>query len=208
MTTPLRLGGVAFAFLVIPALASAYSSGPPDGYAGNPPFDSNCTSCHFSFDVNSGDGGVAILGLPAEYTPGETYPLTVQLSDPGQVRWGFELTVLDDLDFAQQGGQLQVTDVVGTQISVDPETEADYLKQTFDGIHDGTPDGPVIWNFEWVAPGPEKESITFYVAGNAADGDFSLTNDYIYTQVYTLRPADPTPVVESTWGRLKNIFQR
>ena len=208
MTTPLRQGAAVLSLLAIPVLASAYSSGPPDSYAGNPPFESNCTSCHFSFEVNSGDGGLAILGLPTVYTPGATYPLMVQLSDPGQVRWGFELTVLDDLDFSLQGGQLQVTDAIGTQISIDPENEVDYLKQTFDGIHDGTNDGPVTWEFEWVAPGPEKESVTFYVAGNAADGDFSLTNDYIYTQTYTLRPSDPTPVADSSWGRLKRLFQR
>ena len=208
MTTRFRLGAAALTLLAIPSLASAYSFGPPDGRAGNPPFNENCTECHFSFDVNSGDGALELLGLPTEYVPGEVYPLTVQLSDPGQMRWGFELTVLDDADFNLQGGQLQVTDAVQTQISLDPESEADYLKHTFDGLHDGVTDGPVTWDFEWVAPGPEKNSVTFYVAGNAADGDFSLTNDYIYTRSFTLRPSDPTPVNGSTWGQIKRLFAR
>jgi len=112
------------------------------------------------------------------------------------------------VDFALQGGQLEVTDAVQTQISIDPETEADYLKHTFDGIHDGTPDGPVTWQFAWVAPSPGQASVTFYLAGNAADGDFSLSNDYIYTQSYTLRPSEPTPVEASTWGQVKRLFQR
>ncbi|MEZ4649230.1 MAG: choice-of-anchor V domain-containing protein [Candidatus Eisenbacteria bacterium] len=206
MTTRFRLGAAALSLLAIPTLASAYSSGPPDGVSGNPPFNANCTECHFSFDVNSGDGSLELLGLPAEYVPGQVYPLTVQLSDPGQVRWGFELTVLDDADFALQGGQLQVTDPTNTQISLDSETEADYLKHTFDGIFDGVSDGPVSWDFEWVAPGPEKNSVTFYVAGNAADGDFSLTNDYIYTTTITLRPSDPTPIDDTSWGRIKRLF--
>lgn len=199
---------VLLACCALPVTAFAYSSGPPDGFSGNPPFDSDCTTCHFSFDVNSGDGNLEILGLPPEYEPGATYPLTVRLSDPGQVRWGFELTVLDDLDFGLQGGQLEVTDPVSTQISIDPENEADYLKQTSDGIRDGVPDGPVDWTFSWIAPGPEKQSVTFYIAGNAADGDYSLTNDYIYTRTYTLRPSETTPVTASTWGRVKQLFRR
>lgn len=201
-------GALALALLAAPTLASASSFGPADGFAGNPPFYSDCTTCHFSFEVNSGDGVLALQGLPAEYEPGATYSLQVDLADPGQVRWGFELTVLDDADFLLQGGQLQVTDPVQTQISIDPESEADYLKHTFEGIYDGVQDGPVSWTFEWVAPGPEKESVTFYLAGNAADGDFSLTNDYIYTRTYTLRPADPTPTNASSWGRLKQLFGR
>ena len=76
------------------ALVWAFSSEPPDHRAGNPPGNQNCTACHSSFTVNSGDGSFFIDNVPSEYTPDETYTITVTLSDPGQSRWGFELTVL------------------------------------------------------------------------------------------------------------------
>ena len=76
----------------LPTGARAYSGGPPDGYAGDPPEDLNCTSCHSSFPVNSGNGTLTLLDAPVSYTPGETYLLTVRLEDPNQRRWGFEMT--------------------------------------------------------------------------------------------------------------------
>ncbi len=199
----------ALALCALPATVFASSLGPADGFAGNPPDNFDCTLCHFSFPVNSGDGGLQILGLPAEYVPGQTYALTVQLEDPGQARWGFELTVLDDADFLQEGGSLLVTDAVNTQISENSGgSEVDFLKQTSEGTYQGQADGPVTWDFEWVAPDAAVESVTFYVAGNAADGDLSFSNDYIYTGTYGVRPGDPTPTLDSTWGAIKQLFVR
>src|SRR5690349_12905862 len=52
-----------------------------------------CTACHIGTSLNGGSGSVKIL-LPgdATYTPGVKQHITVQVSDPAQRRWGFELT--------------------------------------------------------------------------------------------------------------------
>ena len=197
---------VLLALTLSPNLGAASSFGPADGYAGNPPDDNNCTACHFDADVNSGDGALALLGLPFEYTPNQVYTLTLELSDPDQQRWGFEITVLDVDDVLAQGGQLIVTDAIDTQISEDSGGTVDYLKQTFDGTREGTIDGPVSWTFDWAAPDATQDGVTFYLAGNAGDGNFSLTGDYIYTEVYPLSPSVPTPVLESTWGAIKALY--
>ena len=75
------------------------------------PGDSNCTSCH-SGVVNSCSGSVKIV-LPgdATYTPGVKQRITVQVSDPAQKRWGFELTArLNSSPSAGQAGSLAAAD--------------------------------------------------------------------------------------------------
>lgn len=215
MTLPLhprRFLAVALASCVAPSLiasaAQGFSSGPPDGFAGNPPAFEACNICHFSFELNSGDGDLQVLGMPATYVPGAVYNLSVQLEDPGQLRWGFELTVLDDDDPLSEGGALGVADAVNTQISLDSNGTVDYLKHTSDGTYGGTNDGPVTWDFVWTAPDAAVGPISFYVAGNAANGDGSLINDYIYTRSYTLDPEDATPTRQTTWGRVKQLYDR
>ena len=197
----LRLGGLLFA--LAPCAVLAYSGGPPDRFANNPPNYMNCTACHFSYELNSGNGDLVLLGVPAEYVPGETYPLTVILSDPGQQRWGLEVTVLDDADPFAQGGSLIVTDPLHTQISEDVDGTEDYLKHTSDGTY-WPSDGPTEWTFDWVAP--ELPGITFYLVGNAADGDQSFIGDYIYARTVSAVQGEPTPTLESTWGRVKSLY--
>jgi len=156
--------------------AGAWSSGPPDGYCGNPPFSVTCEACHVSAP---GDGSLTLSGLPAGgYELGTTYSLTVILADQGQRRWGFELTALETAAFTQ-AGTIIVTDPVNTQLSNHPAPDPDFLKHTSTGTHNGTMDGPVSWNFDWTAP-VSGELVTFYMAGNAANGNGSSSGDYSY----------------------------
>ena len=97
----------------------AYSTGPPDGRANNPPNYQNCTQCHNSFILNSGVGSLELTGLPSEgFEAGQTCDLTLTLTDPGQVRWGFEIAVQYQSGASYpQAGTLTVTDPTHTQIS-------------------------------------------------------------------------------------------
>lgn len=184
--------------LVSAAAALAYDDGPPDGMAGNPPNAFTCVMCHGDFPLNSGDGSLELLGLPTTFVPGQAYDLTVRLLDPGQMRWGFELTVLDSQN--QQAGTLEVVDSVNTQLSDNPAPEPDYLKQTEAGSYEGNP-GPVQWQFRWVAPAASE--VTFYQAGNAANFDHMTTGDYIYA--IQRQVGGTVPVEAATWGRIKRI---
>jgi hypothetical protein len=185
------------------AAAAAFPEGPPDGVAGDPPLFFTCTLCHDYYPVNSGNGSLELLGLPPEYTPGAQYDLTVRLADPGQVEWGFEVTALGALD--QAAGTFNITDAVQTQLSDNPGTNPDYVKQTHDGVHADTPDGPVTWSFRWTAPpgGP----VTFYLAGNAADGTGDPGFDYIYALTRTVN--EPTVgVANRTWSGVKELYRK
>lgn len=183
--------------------AHGSANGPDDGYAGNPPDFLNCTVCHFDFPPNSGDGALQILNLPPVYVPGSTYTLMVALTDPGQQRWGFEVTVLDAV--AQQAGTLVVTDAVRTKLSDNAGSDPDYLKHTFEGTDMGVPDAAPGWSFDWVAP--NLPSVTFYIAGNAANASEDPSGDYIYTREYTIQQGT-TATDASTWGKIKTLYSR
>src|SRR5262245_21343460 len=196
------LGSLALlAAAALPGAARAFSGGPPDGFAGDPPAMFNCTLCHLDFPVNSGDGSLQLLGLPAAYMPGANYNLTVRLADPGQQRWGFELTAIDATINA--AGTFTLTDFLRTQLSDNPGTDPDYVKHTSVGADWGTPNGPTTWSFTWTAP--LAGDATFYLAGNAADGTEDPGFDYIYTLVRTV-PPQSVAVANATWSAVKAIY--
>jgi len=183
--------------------ARAFSDGPPDGFCGNPPAMNNCTLCHLDYPLNSGNGSLELLNAPDAFVPGQLYDLVVRLADPGQNRWGFQLTVLGPGN--QQAGLLTVTDAVRTQLSDNPGTMPDFLMHTAPGTQEGTPNGPVTWSFQWTAP--DVTSVTFYVAGNAADGTFDPGQDYIYTTALSIDQGI-VAVEERTWGTIKSLYRR
>ncbi|MDK9698555.1 MAG: hypothetical protein OEM52_00195 [bacterium] len=187
--------------------AMGYSSGPLDGYAGNPPLMNNCTECHDSNPLNSGTASISVIGLPDFYYPGETYTVQMQLQQTGQSRWGFELTSLKETNY-QQAGSLNVTAPVFTQLSVGVGNDPDYLKHTTTGTFQNSFNGPVYWNFSWTAPTAGSDTVGFYLAMNAANGDESNRNDYIYTRQYFIPEATtPTEVISLSLVPQNNIVQ-
>lgn len=192
---------VATALLGAPARARASAHGPGDNFCGNPPIFFNCTLCHNDFQPDVGDGGLSLDGLPTSFVPGNAYDLLVRIYDPGQMRWGFELTVLNAAN--QQAGTLVVTDPTRTQLSDNGGTSADFIKHTYAGTEWGVPNGPVTWPIRWVAP--NMPSVTFYFAGNAADGTEDPGNDYIYVRQVVLNQAT-TATEAGTWGQVKSLF--
>src|SRR5271154_415182 len=90
-----------------PVCAFGHSYGPPPHYTAAPGETIRaCTGCHSGSSLNSGMGSVQIL-LPGGpfYSPGVKQRITVQVADPDQQRWGFEMTarLSSDLQNAQAG---------------------------------------------------------------------------------------------------------
>ena len=164
----------------------ANSFGPLDGLTGAPA-ENNCTQCHTGNELNA-SGGSLTLTIPETYEPNAVYTIIVNLSHTGQKRWGFEMTALDA--DGTRAGSFAADDAENTQVS-----EADskqYIKQTSNGTAQGTEDTH-NWEFQWTAPDADIGPITFYAAGNAANGDFGLAGDYIHTAQEESTP--PIPVV-------------
>jgi hypothetical protein len=177
-------------YLIIVGLATtvsltfAFSSGPLDGYCGNPPNHYNCTQCHSDFPVNSGIGTLQLTG-PLTYNPGDTLTYVIALANPGQTRWGFELTSMTG---NQQAGTINVLDPIHTQLSDNPSPQPDFLKHTTAGTYAGIPNG-TAWAFDWVAPATGIGPVTFYLAGNAANNSGDTHGDYIYTTTLVVEQA-------------------
>ncbi len=185
----------AFAWLSLLAGPSqAYPEGPPDERAGDPPALETCHSvgCHASFPVNSGNGSLTVQGVPASYLPGTSYVLTVQLNDPDQRRWGFEATVLRPT-LNTQAGTVEAIDPAFVQVSDQPGTQKDYVKQTLEGSFAGQEDD-ASWQFRWTAPSSGTGAAHLYVAGNAANNNGFPTGDYVYTFNVLIPETDPTAV--------------
>ena len=174
--------------LLLPMRAEAFSSGPEDERTGAPG-ELTCTQCHSSFPLNSGSGTLSLLGAPDSYQPSETYRLSVSLVDPSAQRWGFELTSLDAAN--DPAGDLANIGTI-TQTST-AANGREYIKHTLSGTAFGTT-GSHQWDFAWTAPDSGTGAVTFWFAGNAANGDFTNLGDRIYNASVTLEEATATSV--------------
>ena len=172
MRSPMVIGFVFMGY----TLAMAFSSGPPDARTGAPG-EANCTACHNQFALNSGDGMLTITA-PATYVSDQTYSIDIDLRDPGQQRWGFEITALDADN--QPAGTLTVLEPARTQKST-AGTGREYIKHTSNGTDAGVADIAPGWTVEWTASGGVSGPVTFYLAGNAANFGDGNQGDYIYT---------------------------
>lgn len=203
MTAPFRtallavLAAVPLALVLAagaPRDAATYSSGSPGGFAGDNRDQGvvrTCTTCHATYAPNSGTGSVRI-DAPSGVAPGQTVAVTVTVDNttppaPGATRrQGFEAIARD-----ARGA------VAGRLATTDAST-----RKTFGAdesvTHTVTGNTRTSWTFNWTAPDAPAE-VTFYAAGNAANGGDVGNNgdnsagDYIYTTTRTVRVgATPT----------------
>lgn len=199
-----------------------YAEGPEPSHTGAPaigayPAEPNCTQCHTAGtsgpNLNAPGGALEILDLPDMYVPGITYRLRVRLASDSTARfdgrrWGFQLTAVSAADgagagtFTVRGAQgpgdtLQV--VPGDPVRDWPTRS--YVEHLWDGVQDGAT-GPVEWSFDWTAPAEGIGTVLFRAAGNAANGSYEPSGDWIYTTADSMRDTT-TAVVARSWGALK-----
>ncbi len=182
------------------------SPGPPLGFTGAPN-EGNCTGCHYSFPLNSSGGRVEITGLPASFTPGQSYTVTVTVTHPTARAWGFELTALDASGTSSTAGALSVTDSATTlkRDSTASGALRAYLSHNDEaGIAKGKA-GSNSWSFVWTAPAAAVGDITFYAAGNAANNQVSPEDDYIYTTSVVVK-STANPNRAPVFGALPDRF--
>ena len=164
------------------------------------PGDQTCTACHNGTGVNGGGGSVKIV-MPNgnTYTPGVKQHITVQVSDPAQRRWGFELSArIASNPSSGQAGDLASTDS-NTQVKCSngrakpcsTSSPLQFITHTQSGTRLGTTGG-VSFEFDWTPPATDVGNITLYAAGNAANGNNQESGDHIYTTSVPLTPAAAT----------------
>ena len=183
---------------IVPIAAFGHSYGPPPRVTGAPGDNAKaCTQCHTTNALNSGTGSVKILlQSGAFYIPGVKQRVAVQVADPAQQRWGFELTARlnSDLEKGQAGDFTPVdnlTQVICEDNAPKPcASGPSFITHTSAGTRNGTKNG-ATFQFDWTPPATNAGPVTFFVAGNAANGNGSPTGDQIYTSSVQLAPAIP-----------------
>ena len=169
----------------------AFSSGPPDGRTGSPADNSktcNDTGCHNNFTLNSGKATFSI-SAPENYTLGEVVPISISFGNTSTSKHGFELSALD-----ANNNHVGAFSSVGdgkTQTS-----NGDYIKHTTAGANQA---GNASWDVKWTAPASAvQDPVTFYAAGNEANGNGIPTGDYIYTTTEQISNVATTPTPTPT----------
>ncbi len=98
MSTRKPLISLAVSSIVILSIAGiifAFAGGPPVGATGSVIFNQqSCAQagCHAGMAVNSSAGSLTLAGVPANYTLGQSYNLTITINQPNMRRWGFQLS--------------------------------------------------------------------------------------------------------------------
>lgn len=134
-----------------------------------------CTVCHFQAAVNAGTGTLTLSGLPAEYTPGTAYTLTISISQQGLGAGGFQMSAR--FDDGTQAGSLAAAPPDAHGVDVTTREDVQYIHHVHAGTLAAAPD-TARWRVVWTAPA--AGAVVFHVAANAADDDESPLGDMIY----------------------------
>src|ERR1044072_5214360 len=170
----------------------AFSAGPPAGYTGAPQEEPEaCAECHVPPDA--GTGRISITA-PQTYVPGQTYPITVTHTniDPTRLRWGFELTVLDNASDEKAGELHNINGLTQVLNNAGPGSARQYIEHTSAGTFVGQ-QNTASWTFNWTAPPTDVGPVTFYAAGNQANNDGNTSGDFIYKTFVASAPASTSP---------------
>ncbi|HEY0262704.1 MAG TPA: choice-of-anchor V domain-containing protein [Chitinophagales bacterium] len=175
----------ALAFIFNTSMLQSHIVAPPVGTTGAPPSSATCAqpACHsgsaveddmmFAFRLAETDSELINFASIVDdsthtlYTPGQTYFGSIELGN-GATAYGFELLALNGSN--AQAGSFTVTDATHTQITSSGGKQ--YLGHK-------NANSNKVFNFKWTAPST-PQNVTFYYAGNWANGDSTSSGDEIY----------------------------
>ncbi|MCF8304372.1 MAG: T9SS type A sorting domain-containing protein [Bacteroidales bacterium] len=153
-----------------------YSTQPPVEKTGAPN-EGLCSDCHINSGGGNGSVSIDFNDGNNLFKYGETYPITVNVEDSEQSRFGFELTEID---------QTGIT--IGEFTLLNQDNTALQSANNRDYVSHFEADDNNSWEFEWTAP-PESSGITevtFYAAGNATNNNGSTSGDHVYSTSLTV----------------------
>lgn len=149
---------------------------------------------------NAGPGSVTITPTPAfingnQYVAGQTYTMTVTVSETGKPRFGFACEILDNsgntnTHVNNTAGTISVLDHINTRTWQAFATGRLAVTQDTNG---GFSNNTASFIFAWTAPlsfSPSYGTVNLYLCGNAADGNLIADGpDNIYTLNKQLTPS-------------------
>ena len=155
------------------------SNGSPESASGSPSDGVTCarSTCHTG--TATAQDNMITSNIPAAgYIPGQTYTITVSITQAGINKFGFSISPQNSSGAVL--GSLVITNTAQTQLK---NVGHQYVTHTSAG-NAGT--GSKTWSFDWIAPTVGTGAVPFYAAVNAANGNGNTSDDQIYTDVYTV----------------------
>ena len=136
-------------------------------------YSSGCQGCHGS--TTSPGGSIVLAGVPDTCIAGQSYPISITLTDAVQKRWGFDMAVgsgafsLGSNSNVVLSGTKNENAHHGTSAPVAPPPT-----YTFDSLY-------------WTAPAtiPAGGKVKFAFAGNAANDNNATSGDHTYKGTFT-----------------------
>ncbi|HRG58955.1 MAG TPA: T9SS type A sorting domain-containing protein [Bacteroidia bacterium] len=146
------------------------------------PGETTCNTplCHTGNSANAVGGSITIdcPNMPNwKYTPGQSYTVNVTVERNGLNLFGMGFEALTST--GTNAGSFTITNpnqmtTKSAMISGNSRTSVVH------NLNGGASSNSHTFSFTWNAPSTDIGSITFYVAGNAANGDGEKTGDFIY----------------------------
>jgi hypothetical protein len=170
------IAGLSLAIFIALSFSSSHPTTGSGGYTGAPG-DATCSSssCHSGSNGNL-DGEVTIEGLPATIMTGDTYTITVRVTNPNGVaaEAGFQLLALNGTN--GNAGSMS-NNSSNTQIKMGGGKN--YFGHSPSIVFPAS--NEVIHTVQWTAPTSvgTNPQIKFYAVANIADGNNARTNDRI-----------------------------
>jgi len=168
------------AILSYPTRSNSNTSGSLGAKTGSPSDGSNCTQCHYAGIDNN---ATITSNIPGDgYIPGNIYTITIDISQAGINKFGFEITSEEDNFGSAKTGTFIVTDNSETKL-VNNDKAITHTSIGTSGINNSK-----SWSFDWQAPGfaSSTGSITFYAGLIAANGDGSNSGDTYHSTTLTV----------------------
>jgi len=177
----------------VPIMLFAFSSGPPVKRTGAAVDGGlTCAVCHANLGPANSDPKGSVTISAASYAPGVKQMVTVSVKHPDALRWGFQLIARTAADQTKQAGTFSSDTVVRVRCETgnEPCNGGIEFVEHSNAPRTAAGDG-FTFNVTWTPPATDVGNVIFYAAGNAANGDGSLTGDHIYTTLKTISAVTP-----------------
>lgn len=183
------------AHLVSPTRVDAYPNGSNflANYSGSSNVTCNTSGCHTGAAVNSGPGDVTIVtDIPGTgYVAGQTYSIQVTVSSGGSngVKYGFACAAV------RQGTSILVGGFATSDNTTLIKSGGNYIVHNIAPNGNGNPSH--TFSFNWTAPVVGSGPISFFAAGNSANGNSNTSGDQIYNVNISVDEAPGLGLTES-----------
>ena len=171
--TKLRSAYVLMIFLFISHIFVGWRNAPPSGRTGAPG-EGTCANCHGGNNAQGLDGTMTITGLPDVVSPSTTYRVGVEITNPNGMSSyaGMQMVALNSNN--QNAGTMANASM---SARIKQNSNKTYLEHNPALVYDAN--RVAAFTMDWTSPAEPDPNVTFYAAGNIADGGGGSANDLI-----------------------------